>query len=86
MTTNQNIQNIFFRFLKDNNAYLAFMSNVEKNNQEGYLKDFFIECNPKSWLSLPFVWARTVQGNKFWFNLSCKWAHVIVNIDKKKQK
>lgn len=73
------------RFLKDNNAYFAFMSNVEKNNQEGYLKDFFIKYNPPSWISSPFVWERTVQGTNFWFNLSCKWVHAIVNLDNKKQ-
>ena len=85
MQRNKHLKNVFSRFLKDNNAYFAFISNVEKNNQEGYLKDFFIKYNPERWLSSPFVWSSTIQGCDFWFNLSCKWAYVIVNIDNKKQ-
>ena len=101
MQRNKHLKNVFLRFLKDNNAYFAFISNVEKNNQEGYLKDFFIKYNPERWLSSPFVWERTVQGINFWLNLlkpsknptcfsrgsmsTCKWSHAIVNLDNKKQ-
>lgn len=85
MQRNKYLKNVFSRFLKDNNAYFEYFSNIKEFNTEGYLKDFFIRNSPESWLSSPFVWERTVQGNNFWFNLSCKWAHVIVNIDKKKQ-
>ena len=85
MQRNKHLKNVFLRFLKDNNAYFAFISNVEKNNQEGYLKDFFIKYNPERWLSSPFVWERTVQGINFWLNLSCKWSQIIHSINTKKE-
>ena len=85
MQRNKHLKNVFSRFLKDNNAYFEYFSNIKEFNREDYLKDFFIRYSPESWLSSPFVWERTVQGNYFWFNLSCKWSHAIVNLDKKKQ-
>lgn len=85
MQRNKHLKNVFLRFLKDNNAYFEYFSNIKKFNTEGYLKDFFIRNSPESWLRLSFVWSSTIQGCDFWFNLSCKWAYVIVNIDNKKQ-
>ena len=79
MQRNKHLKNVFLRFLKDNNAYFAFISNVEKNNQEGYLKDFFIKYNPERWLSSPFVWERTVQGCDFWYDLDTKWNEIVMN-------
>ena len=79
MQRNKHLKNVFLRFLKDNNAYFAFISNVEKNNQEGYLKDFFIKYNPERWLSSPFVWERTVQGINFWYDLDTKWNEIVMN-------
>ena len=70
MQRNKHLKNVFSRFLKDNNAYFEYFSNIKEFNTEGYLKDFFIRNSPERWLSSPFVWERTVQGINFWFNLS----------------
>ena len=85
MQRNKHLKNVFSRFLKDNNAYVEYFSNIKEFNTEGYLKDFFIRNSPESWLRLSFVWSSTMQGCDFWFNLSCKWSQIIHSINTKKE-
>ena len=79
MQRNKHLKNVFSRFLKDNNAYVEYFSNIKEFNTEDYLKDFFIRNSPESWLRLSFVWSSTMQGCDFWYDLDTKWNEIVMN-------
>lgn len=75
--------NTFIEFLKDNNLYDMYMSNMPKSDIETYgdiesILDSRIS-NPEDYIISPFIWRDTPQGREFWFNIDNLWTNTINN-------
>ena len=79
MITN-NQKRLFFRFLKKNNIYHAFIYNVKYigiKKRDGVMVDVFLydrafqEAN--NLIIGAFSWARTKEGTSFWLLFHKKW-------------
>ncbi len=63
----------FVRFLKENNAYLKYMTNA------GYLTDEEIDINDSYFEA--FVWDNTPEGYDYWDDLDTDWFDLIMDED-----
>ena len=69
----------FIQFLKDNDAYEAYMHNVKIENQrwdeiERYIKlQDLKKKSPGKWLLCAFDWTKQKESAIFWGTLSKKW-------------
>lgn len=70
----------FFRFLKNNNAFDLYCANARNPNCQGRYRglDIFKQEHPKEWINFAFTYAKTPQGQDFWFGLSMKWKHGLI--------
>lgn len=76
----------FFRFLKENGIYAAYIKNVNNNVdgtsyfnyacQHNFLS-FFKECPISQWINFSMVWANTPQGHEFWDKLNNSWEFTV---------
>ena len=71
----------FRRFLKENNAYAAFIRNYDPDyanmcmemGGKRSLKYYLSYCCSEEIFNFAFLWADTEEGSKFWGNLETKW-------------
>ena len=72
----------FIDFLKDNNAYDAYMNNIRVENQrwgtlEEYIKPEDIQdLEPDEWISRAFKWNMQSLGSAYWATIHNKWNDV----------
>ena len=66
----------FIQFLKDNNAYDAFIKNLLNI---GYCKiNSLFTINPTYWISSAFFWNKTSEGHDYWKRIEQAW-EIILN-------
>jgi hypothetical protein len=61
----------FVKFLKDNNAYDKFITNLNIVNKP--IEIFCDDSKKKSYINRSFIWFQTKEGFDFWENLNVKW-------------
>lgn len=75
---------IFFRFLKENNAYMAWLRNFKLvcyQNEAKRLSQLFRDDRTiRRVFCHSFSWSATQEGYWFWFNLSMKWKKHLLSI------
>lgn len=68
----------FITFLKQNNAFLSYRTNLYLNKN---VQDFFTIPIEKFMISglltRAFIWEDTKEGVKFWRNLNMQWINLI---------
>jgi len=75
----------FTQFLKDNNAYEAYMENVKIENQRWNKKEKYKtleerqKSKSKGWIWYAFEWLYAKKGIKYWDNLNTKWTNLCEN-------
>jgi len=75
----------FVQFLKDNNAYEAYLENIEIWNQRWekikYYKHYnnVKNLNKVDWIEKAFNWVKQKEGNDFWDNLNTLWVNICEN-------
>lgn len=75
----KNLKKQFINFLKDNDAYSKFTSNLKLRNN-GDFNNFIKsnKTNPVSWISLAFTWINTPEGEDFWLILNNNWQRFVI--------
>lgn len=78
---------IFFRFLKENNAYMAWLRNFKrvshalKQNEAEKLSLLFRDDRTiRQVVRNSFSWFATQEGYWFWFKLNMKWQKYLLSI------
>lgn len=66
-------EDLFIKFLKDNNCLDTFESNLGSLS----IKDLFNVFTPTSVLSHSFIWHGSKEGDRFWRNLHNKWINLL---------
>lgn len=62
----------FFKFLKDNRAYDAWLSSLKSNRSESF-DEFLIDTSPESYISGAFTWNSYNFPDIDWCKLSNEW-------------
>ena len=81
------ILELFYKFLKFNNAYYDFIYYLKNNHFNKYkLHSFYYfsdidKISIMNVISDAFNWANTKQGHKFWFDLHIKWIKFVNAIE-----
>lgn len=77
---------LFYRFLKINNAYYDFIYYLKDNHimtssrcmqNLDDAKYYMGNQNVKNYIVYAFIWGNTKQGHVFWENLHNKWENII---------
>ncbi len=61
------IEEEFYKFLKENNAYKSFINYTFSKGENVFSK------HPKDWITFTFAWYLTTEGMNYWINLNEKW-------------
>lgn len=72
------MKEIFIQFLKDNNAYDAFVKNGLLDH--GSTIDSIIKNwtnNPEKWISTAFYWLNTDEGHDYWYRIEQAWKIIL---------
>ena len=78
---------LFFKFLKDNNAYEQYMFNFKihrVNPNKCTTKEFFINTFYGDFLAHAFNWKDTIQGYNYWGALDSEWWYHCIMMKKAK--
>lgn len=81
-----NTQNLFIRFLKENNIYQEYFNEIENHNlqqfhvstksrQEEVLRNL-LTYEPLRIIDYSFHWSATLRGRKFWEAVDLEWGRV----------
>jgi len=71
------MKNKFIEFLKENEAYEKFKTNLKEDrinieSKQATLKTVFEE-HPLNYIEVGFVWHKTQEGYNFWHSLNKLW-------------
>ena len=79
----------FKKFLKENNAYYGFLSNIVENSKfcaHTTLRDYLNKYDAEKYLFSAFVFADTPEGNDYWYSLHMKWLERLKSLEEKSVK
>ena len=68
----------FIQFLKDNNAYGAFIKNCiiyGSTTIDSIIKNW--TDNPEKWISMTFIWVDTSEGYAYWRGIDQAWKIIL---------
>ena len=69
---------IFFRFLKEQNAFARFIEEFNNFHKKKFIS--FLESRPCAfYITQAFVWGDTPEGNKYWERIHVDWNEWIRN-------
>lgn len=73
---------ILIRFLKQNNAYEAFIENIINPRQFNSVKELLnnITLSLEELLQASFIWSDSNQGEKYWKELNLKWKEYLKHL------
>lgn len=77
METNVNVAK-FIAFLKDHNAYTAFLN--ELNFGDVSFPDCLYQYPCELWLEIFFMWADSINGFNYWKSLDDEWHTFLVQV------
>ena len=64
------MKDLFIQFLKENNAYDAFVKN-HVTSIDIVMENFPLE--PERWIKMAFVWIESPEGHEFWKRIDKDW-------------
>lgn len=78
----KDIKQQFINFLKKSKCYNSYMENLKTASSPFYenveFKHFLQIVHPKSWISLAFHWADTLEGYEYWLRLNQMWTRKVI--------
>ena len=80
----ENIENIFIRFLKENNCYYNFIKNIKSSHAFSFMykyltiQELFNDSNNP--IGFGFSWAKSPEGQIYWNEKSRKWENLLTSI------
>ena len=70
------MKEIFIKFLKDNNAYDAFVKNLLIHGFTT-IDNLITTTNPDLWISSAFFWTETAEEHDYWYSIDQAWKIIL---------
>ena len=70
----------FFKFLRTNNAFNAYVNNCRRYSANKGILDCLNSINVEQFIVYPFSWRLTFEGSAYWYKLHSSWLNFYLPI------
>lgn len=76
----EELKEVFIKFLKDNNCYHEFCFNIRQEYNIG-IETVFNYFSHYNWIRFAFSWGRSEQGYEYWDKINDKWIDLLEDLE-----